>query len=706
MLLQSLQLKSSYESKVDDLVQDFYVPVLECAVNYDRIAGFFSSSSLAVASQGIAALIANSGHMRLLASPRLNKQDAEIIHRVTQSPEEFVQKRMLDDLETLGSEIERDHISALGWMLANDYLEIQLVEPLDDKGKVSNGGEIFHQKIGVVRDGSGRRISFSGSINESASGWLSNIEEFKVFRDWLPGQEEFVDIDETRFETYWNHQNQFVRVSDLPSAVKEKLITYGDDFDREEYIARYYQKIKAKRSAAQKVDNNLSLFWYQKAAMEKWIGNGCRMLFEMATGTGKTRTALACVNHLMKTNKQIIVVIACPEATLSRQWESNEVKPAGFIFDQSIIADGTNTKWRTQLPTAINKIIAGYRNNLIIYTTHTTSCNKDFIPIIESVPLRIPVCFVGDEAHGLGAFQSKKALVERYNYRIGLSATPERWFDDVGTTVLHRFFGEESYEFTIADALTNFNPITKKTFLVNYFYHLIFVQLSEKEIEKYMQLSKRISKLSRINKNKEDEYHKLYENLLFARADIQKNAESKMYALESLLRSMKGDTRNLLIFTSPEQINNVMSLLKELKIPAHRFTQSEGTKKSENYGELSEREYIIHHFKKGVFHALVAISCLDEGIDIPSADKAILMANSTNPREYIQRIGRVIRQAPNKKKADIYDFIVTPDRSGVFPDELREFEMKVFKKEVVRVEEMAKNAINNAQVQIEIDHIV
>lgn len=703
MLLRSLQLKSSYESKVDDLVQDFYVPVLECAANYDRIAGFFSSSSLSVASQGIAALIENKGHMRLLASPKLTRQDAEMIQRVTDAPEEFLEKVMLGDLSTLGSEIERDHIRALGWMLANEYLEIQLVEPLDDKGKVAHGGEIFHEKIGIVRDESGQRISFSGSINESASGWLGNIEEFKVFREWQAGQEEFVAIDETRFESYWNHKNQYVRVTNLPSAVKEKLIAYGDDFNREEYIAKYYRKVKARRSAAQKVDDNLSLFWYQKEAMDKWIANGCRMLFEMATGTGKTRTALACVNHLMKTNKRLVIVISCPEATLSRQWENNEVKLAGFVFDQSVIADGTNHKWRRQLPTAIKKIITGYRNNLVVYTTHSTSCNKDFVSIIEEIPVRVPVCFVGDEAHGLGAFQSKKALIDRYNYRIGLSATPERWFDDVGTSVLHKFFGEESYEFTIADALTTFNPITQKTFLVNYYYHPIFVQLSENELEKYMQLSKRIAKLSQMSKEN-DKYQDLYENLLFARADIQKNAASKMEALEKLLESIE-DTRNMLIFTSPDQINSVMMLLKRKEIPSHRFTQSEGTKKSERFGGLSEREYIIRNFRKGLYRVLVAISCLDEGIDIPSADKAILMSNSTNPREYIQRIGRVIRQASNKNKADIYDFIVTPDRSGLLPNDLKEFEMKVFEKEVVRVEEMARNAINNAQVQIAIDHM-
>ena len=214
----------------------------------------------------------------------------------------------------------------------------------------------------------------------------------------------------------------------------------------------------------------------------------------------------------------------------------------------------------------------------------------------------------------------------------------------------------------------------------------------------------KIKKLSRF-KSDDDEYQKRIEQLIFSRANIHKSAKNKMSALKELLIELGDQAEKMLIFVSPEQIQDVMKMLHELHIPAHKFTQEEGTLKSDKFEGLSEREYIVEHFKRGTYRALVAISCLDEGIDIPIADKAILMANSTNPREYIQRIGRVIRQAKNKGNAHIYDFIVAPNKEAVISDELREFEKDIFEKELVRVSEMASNAINNANVQMMIDQV-
>lgn len=702
MLLKNLNLKSSYESGEDNLVQDFYVPALECAVTYDRIAGFFSSSSLAIAAKGIASLIINEGRMRLLASPRLSKEDVEIIDKATKTSNKFFEQKLLNSIDSICDEFEKDHLQALGWMLSNGYLEIQLVFPIDSDGRITENSQLFHQKIGIITDSNGDSISFSGSINESASGWISNIEEFKVFKEWIPAQKEFYETDQNRFWSFWNSEKKYVRVIDLPTSINEKLISYGPDFSKEEFIAKHYVKKNVKKEKT--VDENLSLFSYQKKALDMWIENGGSLLIEMATGTGKTRTALSCVNYLMKKHNKLLVVISCPEATLARQWEANEVTPAGFKFDKTVIVDGTNRKWREQLPSVINQLATDYIDKLIVYTTHSSSSGKDFIEIIGSCPEAIPICFVGDEAHGLGASKNKLALLERYNYRVGLSATPERWFDDIGTQVLRKFFGNKSFEFSIYDALTTINPLTKKTFLVNYYYHPIFVHLKEHELVQYMKLSNRIKRLARY-KQDDDEYQKRMENLLFQRANIQKSADEKLEALQILLESLGNEAEKMLIFVSPDQLQKVMKLLHDLHIPAHKFTEEEGTQKCEKYDGLSEREYLVHHFKKGTYKALVAISCLDEGIDIPIADKAILMANSTNPREYIQRIGRVIRQANNKGNAHIYDFIVSPSEESILSNELKVFEKDVFTKELVRVSEMAENAINNAEIQYSIDQM-
>ena len=694
MTFQDLALKTNYESGIDDLVQDFYNPVLGCAISYDRIAGFFSSSALSVAAEGMMALLNNGGCMRLLACPRLSKEDYAVIKMHEEKRNQVIENRLLVELCDIKSEFQKDHLKALGWMLKNNYLEIRLVEV------INNNTAIFHQKVGVLKDLKGNNLTFSGSINESASGWLENIEEFKVFCDWIEGQAAFVVSDRNKFIEFWDGERSNVNVYTLPDAIANKMIEISRDFSKESYIAKYY----AEKRCVKDINKRLSLFDYQMDAVKMWSENNYQLLFEMATGTGKTRTAMYCINEVLQLEKTAIVVISCPQNTLSMQWKREMIDKIEFQFDIVCIADGTNPKWKNNLSIAINQILIGLYSTLVIFTTHKTGCSNFFISEMESVDKNIPTCYVGDEAHGLGAYVSKKGLLDFYKYRIGLSATPSRWFDDIGTTLLLKYFGSKKYEFNIERALTTVNPITNKPYLVNYYFHPIFTRLDDSEIEKYKELSVKIRKMAAI-KDDSDEYHKKFEYLLFARSNIQKNAKQKIVELERILEQQK-DINNLIIFTSDVQIDNVMLLLKKLNILAHRFTQNEGTKPSVKYGGKSEREYLITQFKNNNIQALVAISCLDEGIDIPSAETAILMSSSTNPREYIQRIGRVIRQAPNKGFANIYDIVVEPDFCRLNICELIEFEKIIFKNEMIRVSEMGKNSINNATLQVDIDKLM
>ena len=695
-----IKLKPSYESGIDDLVQEFYIPVLSCAVSYDRIAGFFSSSSLSIAANGIAGLIYNHGRMRLIASPKISADDAIVISDVISNKRPYISaiynNLLIDAWDGFINEFERDHLLALGWMLANHYLEIKLANVTDNEGRIKREN-LFHEKIGILRDIQGNEISFSGSINESASGWLHNVEEFKVFKQWMPGQTEYFVTDQHRFDELWNGTRPMVKTYELPVAVREHIMERSKDFSIEDFIAKHYIQKKRIMSVAE----NLSLFPYQKKAMDLWIENNYSLLFEMATGTGKTRTALACVNKVMEIAQKLVVIITCPQTTLSLQWKNNEVDHAGFKFDCEITADGNNRRWKEELKEALIKISVGFYNQIVVYTTHDTSSSPKFIDVMMRSSDNIEFCFVGDEAHGLGAPKTKGALLERYKYRIGLSATPKRWFDEYGTNILEKYFGANSFRFSIADALSTINPLTRKPFLVEYVYKAVFVTLTDSELEEYQKLSGKISKLSHYTKNS-DEYQKHYENLLFQRANIQKNAEHKMEALRELLIQI-GDIDQTLLFVSDAQINEVMMMLGDMNIIAHRFTQDQGTRALKKYGGISEREYLINNFKCNNYQALVAINCLNEGIDIPSADTAILMSNSTNPREYVQRIGRVIRQSPNKKIAYIYDFIVEPRFNIYVTPELKAFEIQIFKNELKRAQEMAGNAYNNATVQKQLD---
>ena len=696
MNFKTLDIKFSYETGEDDLVNDFYIPVLLKAKQYDRIAGFFSSSSLAVAARGISGLIANGGTMRIIACPRMNLQDIEMIEKAIMNPKEVISRRIITELEDIEEKFQKDHISALGWLLANDLLQIKIAL-VSAQGRLCEYNEIderaiFHQKVGILYDIDGNSISFSGSINETASGWLENIEEFKVFKSWEEGQKEYLHNDVIKFEDFWNDDRSNVKVFDLPSAIKQKMIEYAKNFSNEEFILKEHKsKYIIKKPT---IEDKLGLFFYQKNAVSEWKSNEYKILMEMATGTGKTRAAISCINEFLKIEMKAITIVSCPQGTLSKQWRT-EIEKIGLEFDESIIVDGTNPKWRNSLKQSISKVSVGYNMKLIIYTTHRTAGMKDFTNIIETIGVSIPICFIGDEAHGLGALEAKKGMIEIYKYRVGLSATPRRWFDDDGTGELYAYFGNKIFEFSIADALSTINPTTGKAFLVNFYYHPRFVSLEYYEIEQYQKLSTHISKISAYRKGS-DEYIKKLESLIFARANIIKNAEMKYEELEKILDSIC-DIQDTIIFVSDEQIQKVMDILNSKRIIAHRFTQAEGTSPQEKYGGRSERQYLIDKFKDGVYQVLVAIKCLDEGIDIPSASTAIIMASSSNPREYIQRIGRVIRQAPNKYRANIYDFIVKPDLEKIKNSDLAEIEKKIFNKEMNRVTDMSQNAINNAE---------
>lgn len=690
MSFKDIDFSYSYETGKDDPVNDFYIPLLSEAISYDRIAGFFSSASLAIAARGIAGLISNQGVMRIIACPRLSEEDIKVIRQIVDCPENFIGERIVDDISIIEDEFQRDHLRALGWMLANGFLEMKLAIILEEGTENVDSTSLFHQKIGLFKDSDGNQVSFSGSINETAAGWLNNIEEFKVFKSWETGQKSYFDSDSSRFEEFWNNKRNNVRMYSLPNAVEEKLIEIGLDFSQENFSAREYIKVQVRKS----IEERLSLFSFQKEAVEKWKNNNYQMLFEMATGTGKTRTAIGCIYEVMRHENQLLVIVACPQNTLSRQWKK-VVATIGLNFDSSLIIDGSNNRWRVDFEKELKNLAVGFHKCAIVYTTHNTASCEDFIKIMNSYKRDTVVCFVGDEAHGLGAYKMKYALSDRYKYRIGLSATPSRWFDDYGSKIIQDYFGNSSFCFTIADAHSTINPLNNKPFLVEFEYHPVFVTLVDSEFEEFVQLTNRIKKMSAFSKNS-DEYQKRLESLMFYRANITKKAENKCVALIEILETQK--IRNTIIFTADGQIDEVMHILSDHEVHAHRITQYEGTKAEAQYGGLNEREYLIKKFKDNAYQALVAIKCLDEGIDIPAADTAIIMASSTNPREYIQRIGRVIRQDKGKGRAYIYDFVIEPDLHRINDPNLAEFERKIFEKEMTRVKDMSSNSINNADV--------
>lgn len=697
MSFKDLHIKTCYESGVDDIIEDYYVPVLGAAMQYDRIAGFFSSTSLAVAARGIADFIMNGGKMRLITSPRLNGEDAEIVKKIATNDSLLKPSDFGLDLENLENEFEKNHVKALGWMLASGLLEMKLAVVFNDDGSICDNETIsekglFHQKVGILKDTEGNELSFSGSINETASAWVNNDEEFKVFKEW--DAREYFERDRKRFDEIWNGERKNVKVYNLPSAIKSDIIHYSSDFDRESISLKRYRATRLKRFDFK---SDKSLFFYQAEALNKWKANDYKLLFEMATGTGKTRTAIAGIKYLNQTRRRLITIITTPQNTLSKQWK-DEVEAQKLLFDESVIVDGSVPKWNVLLVKLLLKNGAGMADHICLYTTHSTASSEKFTnAFLQNLQTGTDVLFVGDETHWLGARKFQQALLPCYKYRIGLSATPSRWFDDVGTAKLVDYYGNANFEFTIKDALTEYNPITGKHFLVNYHYFISKVSLDEDESEQYKEISAKISRLWTLKDNNPDA-SLLLERLLEKRANIIRNASAKYNQLEVILNELqaKGRIENLIIFVSPQQINEVLSILASRGIIFHKLTEKEGTKPEQRFGNKSEREHIISKFKSKDYQAIVAIKCMDEGIDIPTADVGILMASSTNPREYVQRVGRIIRQSPNKLSAKLYDICV--DTVHSVNDDIAELERKIRAKEETRLREIAENAINSIDV--------
>lgn len=648
MSFKDLSLESSYNSSRNNLVEEFYNPVLSEAVSYDRVTGFFNSQSLALAAKGLKKFIGNGGKMRLLCGAQLSFKDLDAIVNPSEILEE-ISNNFLDDLNSIFDEFQLNHIKILAWMVENNYLEIKIGIVKNDLGYV---GGILHEKTGILLDKEGNKILFSGSNNETGKGWFSggygNIEKFKVFLGWEDGK--FMDDDVKDFEDDWNNENEYLDVYDVPKAANDGLVKLAPKSWEELLVLPL-----SYRERGMSIDRR-ELRDYQKEAILKWEENGNRGIFEMATGTGKTFTALNCLSNLLENHSQLLTVISCPYAHLAEQWVS-DIENFLDIRCYNIYAS-SNPKWKKDLSDLAFDMDLEIIDKAVILTTHNTFSSDFFRNEISD--LILDTFLIVDEVHHVGSNSFSLGLLDGYDFRLGLSATPYIHNNQEATEMLFDYFDGIVFSYGIDEGIDP--PGGGEAALTPYDYFPKKVELTEKELEDYKDLSKQISKLSHLNQK---EMSDSYKALLIKRKNIVKNAKYKYDCLKEIVRYYD-DIDHLIVFCSPQQIDDVLDILKEEGVyPVHRFTQHEGTRKSSRFGGLSHREYLVEKFDEGYFKSLVAIKCLDEGVDIPSADKVIIMASSDNPREYIQRRGRVLRKSEGKTKAEIYDMaVVQSDFSG------------------------------------------
>ena len=529
-----------------------------------------------------------------------------------------------------------------------------------------------------MNDFEGNLISFSGSINETSAAWEKNLEEFHLFRNWNEGELVHLKNNLDTFRDLWNSKWDEYKILEIPEAVEEKFIDIAPD-NFEDLI---FEKSISKEDMipSKKID----LYDYQIEARNKWFDNDKKGIFVMATGTGKTYTALGCLEKLLHDDSQLITIITAPTKHLLPQWEKS-INNIGLNVDKLIVATG-DTKWRATLEDSLLDLRLGSIDKLVVLTTHDTLASNDFIDYLSSNK-RCNYFLIGDEMHGLGSPYRRKGLKEElYDFRLGLSATPTRYSDEE-SDFLFEFFGGELYNISLREAIYDYyNPRTGKSYLTPYNYYPYFLNLTDEELEKYKEITLNLFKYQ------DEEYTRKKENLLFQRAEIIKDAYNKYSIFKDILSEID-DYSGLIVYCSPNQIDNVLNILSDNNIVAHKFTMEEKTIPMDIYGGLSEREMILDDFSKGNYQSLVAMHCLDEGVDVPSASKAIFMCSSNSSREFIQRIGRVIRRYEGKNHADIYDLIVKPSGNKL-DKSLQKFEQSIFEKEKERYKKIGYIAEN------------
>lgn len=437
----------------------------------------------------------------------------------------------------------------------------------------------------------------------------------------------------------------------------------------------------------------LELRTYQRQAIASWFSANGRGTLKMATGSGKTITALAITCELYKQIDLQVLLVVCPYRHLVTQWQRECEK---FNL-RPILAFETVLSWHNDLSTQLYNIRSGGLPFLTIITTNSTLITNSFQSQLKYLPERTLI--IGDEAHNLGAPKLEESLPRGIGLRLGLSATPERYYDEDGTQSLFGYFGEVLQpEFTLQDAIS-------QGALARYLYYPIFVELTEAESITYSKITQKIGRVLLYKDKKNTQLNNIESNedithLLMQRSRLVGAAENKLHALRDLMKTRR-QTSHTLFYCSDGASDSNTSDLRQLQAVS-RILGMELNYRVSTYTaqtSLEEREVLRQQFESGELQGLVAIRCLDEGVDIPAIQTAVILASSGNPRQFIQRRGRVLRQHPGKERATIFDMIVSPpdlDRKTI------EVERNLLRKELKRFVEFADLADNATEARMKL----
>ncbi len=702
MSFKELDIKKEYRSLLDSVAKDFYIPLLIQAVKYQRAVGFFSSSCLVEISKGISELAKNGGKIQLVASPYLSDEDIEAIKSGYAMRDQVVKEAIRRKMTEGKTPFEKARLNLLANLISDNILDIKIAFTED-----SDRMGMYHEKMGIITDAEGNRVAFAGSMNESAAAMTLNYETIDVYCSWK-GEVDRVIAKENAFASIWNDTEPNIKIIDFPELKQEIIDKYKyavPDFeiDKKEYAPDIdtvlHTDLGVYTEYGPKFPEWFKLHDYQDEAITEWQKRNYRGIFDMATGTGKTYTGLGALTTLSKNlGHKLAAIIVCPYQHLVEQWVEDILK---FNIDPIIgYSDSSQKDWPKRLKNAIRdqKLKVRGRGFFCFICTNATF-SSDYVQA-QLAKIKSDTLLMVDEAHNFGAPYLSCLLYDNYKYRLALSATLDRHNDEEGTTKLYDFFGEKCIEYTLDRAIEE-----KK--LTKYKYYPIVVTLTEEELEAYDNLSYEIGKCIMKDKNGKIKLSSKGEKLALKRSRIIAGAKNKLTMLEKVIQPYIHD-KHILVYCGAtkgleqnqdrsdvdsediRQIDAVTDLLgNKLGMEVSQFTSKES---------VEEREVLKREFSSGdTLKVLIAIKCLDEGVNIPKIKTAFILASTTNPKEYIQRRGRVLRLAEGKEYAEIYDFITLPyDTESV--TSLTEAQVKrnftLVKNELRRAEEFSRIAVN------------
>ena len=691
MNFKDLELKPTYDSIIDDIYNDFFNKILSESTRCDRLGGVFTSRNFAACAEGMQNFIKNDGRMRLILTPSFSDDDVNAIQNGLKNENDVITKNWITELDEIKDKFEQDHTKALAWLLKNNLLDIRIAVLINPDGSFARSKDL--EKIGILKRKTGiyigqssdEIVTFQGQVDFDDK-LFGEYYHFDVYRYWDESERKWVNQNYTEFEKYWDGKivegvdGYNLKIITLPTALKENLIERAPPSKSE---------ISLKKLP--------TLYPFQKTAISNWAKENYQGIFEMATGTGKTFTAIGGIKQLQQEIGKLLIIIACPYTTLVSQWQENLQK-----WNISSTVTPGNNNWRKDMKNEIDVLNFSKTDEPgVIITSYATLSNEKFQHLIQKS--KVPNLLVADEVHHVGATESSKGLLENYTYRLGLTATLERHFDPQGTQLLVDYFGKTVFEYSLAKAIDD-------GLLTGYYYYIVSdIDLEPDEKIEYRAFGSTLAKLYQMRKNKNAnlaEINEKIKNVLIRRAKIIRDAKQKLVAFKQEINKL-AKVNYALIYCTENQIDDVQDWLLKRRPPiiSNRITAN-------NPKKSSDRQKIVKQLVKENLNAIVAIKVLDEGIDIPEAKMCFLLASDGNPKQFVQRRGRVLRRFMGKYKdgstkefAVIFDFLVMPKIDPNAKQDEINSERGIVISQLDRLVLMAKIALNKDECMAEIEKI-